>query len=369
MGVFAPSKSILASADTICVSSESISKDQTGVRIHNPQKAYSGYTLFSHNPIGIYGKDIIASPIYLINMDGDVVHKWIVDVPSFHARLLKNGHLMYHTTSATRGATGSMNSVYGLYEINPLSYVTWFHNGRINHDFHLLDSNTILYSKNDERSPLFQIVNRKHVTLWEWKAEEHVEKIAQIIGLQEPINTSTDWAHNNTCQMLTDNPIAKLDPRFKKNNILFCFANLDIIGVVEYPSGEIVWTWGHGIISKPHAPEMLANGNILLFDNGVKNEFSRALELNPLSKEIVWEYRGTPPKSFYSKTISNAQRLPNGNTLICEGNASRLFEVTPDGEIVWDYISTLNRTTGGAGIYRAYRYSENEIRELFKKLK
>ncbi len=42
---------------------------------------------------------------------------------------------------------------------------------------------------------------------------------------------------------------------------------------------------------------------------------------------------------FYSPRISNAQRLPNGNTLICEGDFGRLFEVTRDGELVWEYVN------------------------------
>jgi hypothetical protein len=42
---------------------------------------------------------------------------------------------------------------------------------------------------------------------------------------------------------------------------------------------------------------------------------------------------------FYRPFISSAQRLPNGNTLITEGSGGRIFEVTSDHEIVWEYIS------------------------------
>ncbi len=50
-----------------------------------------------------------------------------------------------------------------------------------------------------------------------------------------------------------------------------------------------------------------------------------------------WSY--ADPARFYSGFISGAQRLPNGNTLICEGAKGRVFEVRPDGHIVWDYWS------------------------------
>ena len=60
------------------------------------------------------------------------------------------------------------------------------------------------------------------------------------------------------------------------------------------------------------------------------------------------------------------QRLPNGNTLICEGSFGRLFEVTPDGATVWEYV---NPIFGGPGrpaeelnnVFRAYRYSAEEV--------
>lgn len=52
---------------------------------------------------------------------------------------------------------------------------------------------------------------------------------------------------------------------------------------------------------------------------------------------LTWTYVASPPTSFYSAEISGALRLPNGNTLICEGNNGRLFEVTAGGTTVWQY--------------------------------
>ena len=57
--------------------------------------------------------------------------------------------------------------------------------------------------------------------------------------------------------------------------------------------------------------------------------------------------------------VSGAQRLGNGNTLITEGATGRLFEVSPDHEIVWEYISpwTVPSTFGPTpAVFRCYRY-------------
>jgi hypothetical protein len=86
----------------------------------------------------------------------------------------------------------------------------------------------------------------------------------------------------------------------------------------------------------------LDNGNILLFANGyntVDLPFSRVIEFDPETDETLWEYKGWPHLTFYSPHISGAQRLASGNTLICEGGCGRVFEVTTDGTIVWEYIS------------------------------
>ena len=80
----------------------------------------------------------------------------------------------------------------------------------------------------------------------------------------------------------------------------------------------------------------------------------------------VWSY--TNPSTFYSNHLSGAQRLPNGNTLITEGTSGHLFEVTPEGEVVWEYINPVTKTFGTVkvlddaipmtnAVFRAYRYA------------
>ena len=111
-------------------------------------------------------------------------------------------------------------------------------------------------------------------------------------------------------------------------------------------------------ISGQHDPHLIAEGlpgagNLLMFDNqgeaGLPTATlklfvgSRALEIDPVKQQIVWEYTGSdsdaPEWSFYSSFISNVDRLPNGNTFIDEGMNGRFLQITPAGEIVWEYVS------------------------------
>jgi len=72
-----------------------------------------------------------------------------------------------------------------------------------------------------------------------------------------------------------------------------------------------------------------------------------------VSKQIVWRFSGTQPNSFYSMYLSGVQRLPNGNTMICPGAHGHIFEVTEDGDIVWEYINPVGDRIGDDyGIYK-----------------
>ncbi|WP_452597363.1 aryl-sulfate sulfotransferase [Pontimicrobium sp. MEBiC01747] len=52
-----------------------------------------------------------------------------------------------------------------------------------------------------------------------------------------------------------------------------------------------------------------------------------------------WQYMATPPTDFFSAILSSGQRLPNGNTLICDGDSGYFFEIDSSNNIVWEYIN------------------------------
>ena len=91
-------------------------------------------------------------------------------------------------------------------------------------------------------------------------------------------------------------------------------------------------------------------------------------EKKNVSKQIVWKYSSKNNTSFYSTIGSSAQRLPNGNTLVCSMNDGHFFEVAPlDTSIVWEYINPMTRDgikkvkvdnyPTFNGVFRAYRYT------------
>ncbi|UCC41837.1 MAG: hypothetical protein JSV96_13350 [Candidatus Aminicenantes bacterium] len=177
----------------------------------------------------------------------------------------------------------------------------------------------------------------KKIAQWLISPKGFVTRIER--GIKPPRDifaTPTDIFHSNCVEIIKRD----INDVLKKGNVLICSRRLDLIGIFDVKEEKLVWTWGKGQLEGPHNSTILENGNILIFDNGIRRKYSRVIELNPQTEEIVWQYLADPPESFYSYWGGGNQRLPNGNTLITDANNGRVFEITKGGEIVWEFYNT-----------------------------
>lgn len=238
--------------------------------------------------------------------------------------------------------------------------------------------------------------------LWEWSAGPVIDEFGFSDAARETIanaggfGNAFDWIHLNSATWLGPNRwFDQGDERFAPDNVIVSSRTASLVAIINR-EGSIVWQLGpdvsaseetrgvRQIIGQHHAhmiPESLPGaGNILIFDNGGSSGFgapspiapsgsgvyaratSRVIEIDPVTFEVVWSYDGP---NFYSLNISGAQRLPNGNTLITEGAGGRLFEVSSDGAIVWEYMHPVFSGRGNSNaIYRAYRLPYDWIPQL-----
>ncbi|MFA4989391.1 MAG: arylsulfotransferase family protein [Candidatus Omnitrophota bacterium] len=143
----------------------------------------------------------------------------------------------------------------------------------------------------------------------------------------------------------------------RKGDLLISLRNLDLIGIVDIRKEKLIWSWGKNNLSRQHHPTLLKNQNILVFDNGCQRRYSRVVEINPRTNKIEWEYKASPPERFFSEGSGSSQRLPNGNTLITESDSGYVFEITPGGEMVWEFYNPQIRkeSNSRAVIYRMLR--------------
>ena len=270
---------------------------------------------------------------------------------------------------------------------------------RQTHDLQrLANGNTLLLTTVATRLPGFtppevsdqviREVDRHGEVVWSWSVAEHLEQFGispEGLSLLKRAVGSGSGNHG----FLTINNLTTLgenrwfdagDARFHPENLLIDSREANFIAIIDRTSGNVVWRLGpdfhepddpasarvlqHQVprptdqLSGQHDAHLIAKGlpgagNLLVFDNqgaagfpaarlGIFNG-SRVLEINPITLQIVWQYTGeasdAPSWSFHSSFISSARRLPNGNTLIDEGQNGRIFQVTPSGRIVWEYVN------------------------------
>lgn len=268
---------------------------------------------------------------------------------------------------------------------------------------------------------------REGKVVWEWHLWDHliqsfdkakpnfgdVSKHPERVDLNYVDRPIADWIHMNS-----------IDYNPTLDQILLCGRTFDEIWVIDHSTttaeaatstggrqgrgGDLLYRWGNPFawfagspfdqkLYGQHDPHWIPDGlpgagNILIFNNGSNRDqrpFSTVDELKPpVTKsgswrrdddgtfgpdELIWRYQDRD--RLYSQRVSGAQRLPNGNTLICSGETGHVFEVTPDKQIVWDYWNHLGATgepsrtptqpstadspppLGGVAMFRANRYA------------
>ena len=339
-----------------------------GLIYYAPQHCYRGYTLTTNNR-GFHAT--------LIDMEGRVCHRWHSDEGIGYAYLLPNGHLLLRTNPPedAGGAEKIGGSSGALLELDWESNVVWeHHDPLIHHDYErLANGNTLVLLfhllspeltaqirggrfSDDDPEQMFgdkiQEITPDGTVVFEWRSWEHLSVEEDIIC---PLEDRAEWTHGNSLNVTPG------------GDLIVSYRRTSVVGIVDKASGDFKWKWGPGEIDHQHHPTWLDNGRILIFDNGFhrpRSCYSRVIEVDPGTNEIAWEYRGNPELSFFSQAVSSSERQPNGNTLICEGSPGRIFEVTPNKEIVWEYINPFfvtganrsNPTDLSGAVFRAHRY-------------
>jgi len=341
-------------------------QQSVGLIQHNPRASFLGYTLFCNSNSG--------DTAQLIDMEGRICHRWQNVRGIRYAFLLDNGNLLCRSAppSDFEGRQGFSGLTASVFELNWEGDVVWeYCDNGLHHDCERLPTgNTLLIKWEPLPAGLASRIQGGHRTdtvsdqmfgdviievssraevVRKGKSWEHLDPDIDVIC---PLEHRMEWSH---CNSITLTP---------QGDWLLSFRRIDTVVIVDRETGQFTWKWGRGTLSHQHHATYLNNGNILLFDNGshrVGPSYSQVLEVDPTTNQIAWAYKGNPILSFFSFMISGAERLPNGNTLICEGAKGHIFEVTAQKEIVWEYVNPIFASNPRFGdrvnfLFRAHRY-------------
>jgi len=230
--------------------------------------------------------------------------------------------------------------------------------------------------------------------VWEWHVWDHliqdydaskanygvVADHPELVDVNYVSSTQSDWMHTNS-----------IDYNEKFNQIMISVHNFNEIWVIDHSTtteeaaghtggnsgkgGDLLYRWGNPAAYRAGTtsdrklysqhdtswikPGLPSEGDILVFNNGANrpgSHYSTVDEITPPVNENgeyylqpgsaygplaqTWIYIASPPTSFYASHLSGAQRLASGNTLICNGETGKIFEVTPEGATVWQKTPT-----------------------------
>lgn len=349
----------------------------TGAHIYNKEAIQPGYVLYSGR---------------LIDIDGNVVRNWssrymgILDV---------NGD--YYAQQ------GYESLVWGRYTWD--DEVIWEMELPIHHEILLTPYDTVIVSGREVHEYRGRLVefdtliefdkDGNQLDYWStWDNLEELQQYHRSLQLDMPswvpLPSETrreeasiwggyhDYYHLNSVTLLPENDLQDVHPAFSKGNWLISFRHGSMIFILDKDTKNVLWRAIYdqvpGTMEGQHTPFMLTNGSIVIFDNGRSREQSRVIILNPLTFEIEWEYN---PPEFFTDSQGMVQLLPNGNFLITESEKGRIFEITHDQELIWEYYTDEIYTTENFfsedrigtrfDIYRASKYTDefiDRIREM-----
>jgi hypothetical protein len=356
-----------------------------GLRGLDPHNVSPGYTLFAH----------LTSPgtVNLINIHGQVVHQWKLPYrPGRHAQLLKNGNLAYNGVHPDAPRLFPLWQKYRggvMMEVDPQGGVVREHRDPLaHHDQYHLDDGELLYTTVEgldadkstsvlggipgSEAPDGKVyadcikrVSPSGDVLWSWRAIDHLDPKTFKLQPQYP---REHWPLISSVYPLRD------------GNILASLQSVSAVVIISRETGEIIWHLDSTVVAQQHCASELEDGSILIFDNGTFRHresatYSRVIQVAREDKSIVWEYKDPHPMTFFTPFMGGAQRLRGGNTLITEAAFGRMFEVTKEGCLVWEYVNpdfadyTGLDAKGIEGyfgypanaLFRAYKYAPEEI--------
>ncbi len=313
----------------------------SGVTVFQREGAYQGLNLLS---------DGHHSHAELMDMEGRILHRWsfrYADAfPASEAPPGASGTEYFRRVALL--ADGELLAIYegqGLVKLDRDSRLVWAYPGQAHHDLEIAEDGRIwvltreveMLPRIDARDP----VMHDAIVVLDPDGKE-VDRISLLEALEaSPYRGLLDFAptgdlfHTNTLEIL-GGQLAERVPAFRRGNLLVSFRNINTIAVVDVEARRVSWALT-GMWRDQHQPTLLPSGRMLLFDNTGAGGRSRVLEFDPATQEVAWSF--DLGGRLFSLSCGSVQRLPNGNTLITESDAGRALEVTPDGRVVWEFLT------------------------------
>ncbi|MCK5384241.1 MAG: aryl-sulfate sulfotransferase [Alphaproteobacteria bacterium] len=364
---------------------------EKGVITYDEEKSWGDYTLFTF--IGL-------NKAVIIDMSGKLVYEWDITFstgkPTDRYRVTTtrvfsdptnrgNLYVMYI------GKTNEANQCDTI-KFDSNSNILWNNSSTFHHDMTFLEDGKYMTFRQTirqkEHSGLPQIEPpfledylvvvdnndgkfSQDISFYDAFAKSEYKSVLESLSRvqSDPRMIHGDLLHPNTITLVPKHVSEAFD-KITENSVMLSFRNIDMIAFLDIDTETITWAF-YGPWRGQHDAKFLENGHVIMLDNqGHTGSGGRSriieVDLNDLS--IVWEYGGSKDKPFYTRYNGMVEILPNDNILVTETHTGRIFEITRNKEIVWDYYVKgrieYKDTTRIPSIVSARRFSKEELSAL-----
>ncbi len=364
---------------------------EKGVITYDDEKSWGDYTLFTN--IGL-------NKAVIIDMSGKIVYEWDITFPP--RRLAYQDCMSTVRVFSDPTNRGNIYVMYsgekavvndsGIIKFDSNSNILWENPNFLHHDMVFLEDGkymALYYAiRQKEHSDLPQIETPfleeylvvvdsnegkfiKSISFFDAFAKSEYKSVLESLYRisDDPNIIDGDLLHPNTITLVPKHVSEAFD-KITENSVMLSFRNLDMIAFLDMDTETITWAF-YGPWKGQHDTKFLENGHVIMLDNQGHTSLggrSRIIEVDLNDLSIVWEYGGSKDKPFYTVYNGMIEILPNGNILVTETHTGRIFEVTRNKEIVWDYYVKgrieLKGTTRIPSVLSAQRFSKEELSAL-----
>jgi len=359
----------------------------TGVVAHDPERVEPGLNLLTsgHGPVAL-----------LMDMRGEVLHEWRAEFaqvfPQHPARDRATEPHRNFWRDAVLFPNGDILVIwelFGLFKLDRDSRVLWAVAAHVHHDLQITEAGEIAHLQ-AKRTMIPGIPEKRAIEDYIVVRDEAGRELRRL-AMSDALRNA-DWLglrrlfwaraltrgyglkgrglfdpfHTNSLRLLSALEAARLGESFRAGDALVSFAMLDTIAILDMERGTTRW-WQQGPFGMQHQPQPTPDGGIILFNNFLTAERSSAVTLDPQTGQVIREYTGPEAEPLYSRRSGRVHVLQNGNVLIVETDGGRALEVTPAGELVWQYRSPYRAGKNGdlvANLYSLDRVGAAQTRWL-----
>ncbi|MDZ7725248.1 MAG: arylsulfotransferase family protein [candidate division KSB1 bacterium] len=341
--------------------------EKNGVLVNKQDKVYPGITLIS----GAWNPDDEEwhYGIRLVDMQGNIVNEWKLDPAKIWPKSPHTDHTAgLHNKKRRTMIHGAHIYPNGdiVFNFEYLTLVRMDWDGNIiwklpyrTHHSVFEDENKSLWvcgaKWREERVPEYPHLNPNFTEdmIVKVSPDGEIEREISILKALYECNyyglLFFDWVYNtddvthlNNVEVLSSD-MAENFELFDTGDILISMRYINSVMVIDGKTEKIKWSFTHPFVAQ-HDPDFHPDGTITVFNNGLSRKNSESvlggseiLKIDPVTKSITPIYGHKEDQYFYTNRGGKHQHLPNGNMIITECQAGRVFEVTLAGELVWDW--------------------------------